>query len=131
MIGAVAVKDDGDGDCLHEDREVRREVDNLLRVDAVGYGSNQLGHLHYIPYRDALGRICLPDRSASGGILFGGFAVIGGLVWVFEAPIADPFTTDPTVISITSQFHPSVAFPFGFMGSMRPYTGSFRGRSER
>ncbi|MFC6721388.1 MATE family efflux transporter [Halobacteriaceae bacterium SHR40] len=76
-----------------------------------------------------------PDRAeAAAGlaakVLFGVLTTAGVLVWFAAVPIADIFTTDPTVVDITAQFLRYVALTFGFIGIMRAYTGSFRGAGK-
>jgi len=76
-----------------------------------------------------------PDRAeAAAGlaakVLFVVLTAAGVLVWFTAAPIADIFTTDPTVVDITAQFLRYVALTFGFIGIMRAYTGSFRGAGK-
>jgi len=76
-----------------------------------------------------------PDRAAAAAglaakVLFGVLTAAGVLVWFAAAPIADVFTTNPTVVDITAQFLRYVALTFGFIGIMRAYTGSFRGAGK-
>jgi len=76
-----------------------------------------------------------PDRAERAAdlaakVLFGVLTVVGILVWMTAAPIADLFTTDPDVVAITTQFIRYVALTFGFIGVTRAYTGSFRGAGK-
>ena len=76
-----------------------------------------------------------PDRAeAAAGIaakvLFGVLTAAGIVTWFAASAIADVFTTDPAVVSVTTEFLRYVALTFGFIGIMRAYTGSFRGAGK-
>ncbi|ESP87255.1 MATE family efflux transporter [Candidatus Halobonum tyrrellensis] len=76
-----------------------------------------------------------PDRGAEAArlaaiVTFGVLSGAGVVVWLAAAPIANVFTDDPQVISVTEDFLRWVAPTFGFIGVMRSYTGSFRGAGK-
>ncbi|GAA0302882.1 MATE family efflux transporter [Halarchaeum salinum] len=76
-----------------------------------------------------------PDRAERAATLaaqtlFCVLTVAGILTWIFAAPIADVFTTNPAVVDAAATFVRYVALTFGFMGVMRAYTGSFRGAGK-
>ncbi|MFB6175120.1 MAG: MATE family efflux transporter [Candidatus Nanohalobium sp.] len=73
-----------------------------------------------------------PERAEEAANLaakymFGILTLIGIITFIFAAPIAGIFSTNPAVVSVAADFLRWVSLTFGFMGVLRAYTGSFRG----
>ena len=76
-----------------------------------------------------------PDRAGSAAdfaakVTFLVLSGLGVVALVFTQPIVAAFTNDPEVVRVGVEFLRWVAPPFGFIGVMRAYTGSFRGAGK-